>query len=160
MNQEKIGSFISTLRKEKQLTQEQLGEKLGVSQKSISRWETGKNMPDISLLKPLSMELGITVSELIEGERQPVTDKTTEQSVDQIIEYTVKTRNCSAGLWNDINFITTVLIVLSIALSGCSAVNTIIEKQIKKNSGIEDDPDYNQYLLHMENGETDEEEEG
>ena len=116
MNQEKIGSFISTLRKEKQLTQEQLGEKLGVSQKSISRWETGKNMPDISLLKPLSMELGITVSELIEGERQPVTDKTTEQSVDQIIEYTVKTRNSSAGLWNDINFITTVLIVLSIVL--------------------------------------------
>ena len=48
MNQEKIGSFISTLRKEKQLTQEQLGEKLGVSQKSISRWETGKNMPDIA----------------------------------------------------------------------------------------------------------------
>ena len=90
MNQEKIGSFISTLRKEKQLTQEQLGEKLGVSQKSISRWETGKNMPDIALLKPLSMELVITVSELIEGERQPVTDKTTEQSVDQIIEYTVK----------------------------------------------------------------------
>lgn len=42
MNQEKIGSFISTLRKEKQLTQEQLGEKLGVSQKSISRWETKK----------------------------------------------------------------------------------------------------------------------
>ena len=116
MNQEKIGSFISTLRKEKQLTQEQLGEKLGVSQKSISRWETGKNMPDISLLKPLAMELGITVSELIEGERQPVTVKTTEQSVDQIIEYTVKTRNSSAGLWNDINFITTVLIVLSIVL--------------------------------------------
>ena len=69
MNQEKIGSFISTLRKEKQLTQEQLGEKLGVSQKSISRWEAGKNMPDISLLKPLSMELGITVSELIEEEK-------------------------------------------------------------------------------------------
>ena len=116
MNQEKIGSFISALRKEKQLTQEQLGDKLGVSQKSVSRWETGKNMPDISLLKPLSLELGITVSELIEGERQPEADKTTEQSVDQIIEYTVKTRSSSAGLWNDINFITTVLIILAVVL--------------------------------------------
>ena len=118
MNQEKIGSFISALRKEKQLTQEQLGDKLGVSQKSVSRWETGKNMPDISLLKPLSLELGITVSELIEGERQPEADKTTEQSVDQIIEYTVKTRSSSAGLWNDINFITTVLIILAAKRSG------------------------------------------
>ncbi len=50
MNQVKIGAFISELRKEKELTQEQLGERLGVTQKSISRWETGKNMPDISLL--------------------------------------------------------------------------------------------------------------
>ena len=48
MDQLKIGTFISKLRKEKQLTQTQLGEILGVSQKTVSRWETGKNMPDIS----------------------------------------------------------------------------------------------------------------
>ena len=60
MDQQKIGAFISELRKDRKLTQEQLGEKLGVSQRSISRWETGRNMPDISLLKPLSSELGIT----------------------------------------------------------------------------------------------------
>lgn len=68
MNQEKIGKFISKLRKEKNLTQEELAEKLGVSSKSISRWENGKCMPDLSLLIPISKEFGITVNELISGE--------------------------------------------------------------------------------------------
>lgn len=122
MNQAKIGAFISELRKEKELTQEQLGEKLGVSQKSISRWETGKNMPDISMLKPLSVELGITVSELIEGERQLVADKISEESLDQIIEYTVQLREHNVVLWNDINFITTVVYVLSIVLLAIGVV--------------------------------------
>ena len=68
MNQEKIGKFISKLRKEKNLTQEELAEKLSVSSKSISRWENGKCMPDLSLLIPISKEFGITVNELISGE--------------------------------------------------------------------------------------------
>lgn len=68
MNQEKIGKFISTLRKNKKLTQEQLGERLGVTSKSISRWENGKTMPDLSLLLPLAKELDISVNELLSGE--------------------------------------------------------------------------------------------
>lgn len=116
MNQEKIGTFISELRKEKSLTQEQLGEKLGVSQKSVSRWETGKNMPDISLLKPLSEELGITVSELIEGERKLDVNKAADESLDQVIEYAIKSREQNVTLWNDINFITSVFGVLTIVL--------------------------------------------
>ncbi len=54
MNQERIGKFLSKLRKNKKITQEELAEKLHISSKSISRWETGKCMPDISLLIPLS----------------------------------------------------------------------------------------------------------
>ena len=68
MDQEKIGRFISECRKIKHLTQEQLGEKLGVSYKSISRWENGKTMLDLSLLKPLSDELDISLNELLCGE--------------------------------------------------------------------------------------------
>lgn len=68
MDQEKIGKFISKLRKEKNLTQEEFAEKLGVTGKSVSRWENGKCMPDLSLLIPISKELGITVNELISGE--------------------------------------------------------------------------------------------
>lgn len=66
----KIGSFIQQLRKENNLTQEQLGEKLGVSNRSISRWENGTTMPDITLMKCICDEFGISISELINGERQ------------------------------------------------------------------------------------------
>lgn len=68
MEQEKIGKFIAECRKKQKLTQEQLGEKIGVTSKSISRWENGKTMPDISLFEPLCKELNISVSELLKGE--------------------------------------------------------------------------------------------
>ena len=69
MNQEKIGKFIHNCRKEKKLTQASLAEKLGVSEKSISNWENGRNMPDLSLFKPLCEELGISINELLSGEK-------------------------------------------------------------------------------------------
>lgn len=69
MNQEQIGKFIADMRKEKGLTQLQLAEKLNVNNKTVSRWETGKNMPDYSILESLTSELDITVNELIRGER-------------------------------------------------------------------------------------------
>ena len=69
MNQIKIGNFISKLRKEKKLTQDDLAEKLNVSTKSVSRWETGRNMPDYSILKDLCEILDISVNELINGEK-------------------------------------------------------------------------------------------
>lgn len=67
MNQINTGVFISKKRKEMNLTQEQLAEKLGVSDKTISKWETGKCMPDYSIVKPLCEQLNITVAELMDG---------------------------------------------------------------------------------------------
>ncbi len=69
MDQIKIGKFIATLRKEKELTQEQLGEKLGITNKTISRWENGNYMPDIEMLSLLSKEFDVSINELISGER-------------------------------------------------------------------------------------------
>lgn len=69
MDQIKIGKWIATLRKEKGLTQEQLGEKLGVTNKTISRWERGNYMPDVEMLSLLSKEFGVSINELIAGER-------------------------------------------------------------------------------------------
>ena len=69
MNQEKIGNFIAECRKQKKMTQYELGEKLGVTEKSISNWENGRNMPDLSLFKPLCEELNITINELLSGEK-------------------------------------------------------------------------------------------
>ncbi len=68
MNQEKIGKFIAECRKEKNLTQVQLAEKLNMSYKSISKWETGRGMPDSSIMLELCNYLGINVNELLSGE--------------------------------------------------------------------------------------------
>lgn len=68
MNQQVTGKYISHKRKEKNLTQEQLAERLGISNKTISKWETGKCMPDYAVVNRLCEELEITVAELIDGE--------------------------------------------------------------------------------------------
>lgn len=65
MNQNKMGEFIEKLRKEKGLTQLQLAEKLGVSNSAISKWEGGHNLPDISMLEPLSDVLGVDMMDLL-----------------------------------------------------------------------------------------------
>ena len=69
MNQEKIGEFISKCRKEKKITQEELAEKLNTTSKSVSRWENGKTMPDYSIIKQLCEELGISINDLMSGEK-------------------------------------------------------------------------------------------
>lgn len=68
MDQEKIGKFISKCRKNKKLTQSELAEQLGVTDRAVSNWENGKNMPDLSLFKPLCEKLNITINELLSGE--------------------------------------------------------------------------------------------
>ena len=69
MEQDKIGAFIAQCRKEAGYTQAALGEKLGISDRAVSKWETGKNMPDASLMLELCSLLHITVNELLSGER-------------------------------------------------------------------------------------------
>lgn len=68
MNQAAIGSYIAHKRKEKNLTQEQLAEKLGVSNKTVSKWENGKCMPDYSVIEQLCTALSVTLPELMDGE--------------------------------------------------------------------------------------------
>ena len=68
MNQEKIGKFIAENRKKQKMTQEQLAEKLGITDRAVSNWENGKNMPDLSMFKLLCEELKISINELMSGE--------------------------------------------------------------------------------------------
>lgn len=70
MDQKKIGSFLKELRKEKGITQEEFAEKLNVSGRSVSRWETGSNMPDISLLVEIAEFFDVSIPEIINGERK------------------------------------------------------------------------------------------
>ena len=69
MNQEVIGSFIAKCRKEKGLTQMQLAEKLNITNRAVSKWETGKSIPGISVMPELCEIFDITVNELLSGER-------------------------------------------------------------------------------------------
>ena len=83
MDTVKIGRFLAQLRHEGGMTQEQAGERLGVSSKTISRWENGVNMPDISMLPELARLYGVSVSELVAGERIEPTQM--QQKTDELL---------------------------------------------------------------------------
>ena len=93
MDVKKIGEFIAYNRKLKGLTQEELGRILGVTNKTISRWENGNYMPDLSLLKPLSDSLGVTLNELLSGEKfeNDTIIQNTENNIMNTIDFTEKT---------------------------------------------------------------------
>lgn len=91
-----VGQFISTCRREKNLTQKQLGEELGVTDRAVSKWENGKSFPDISLIEPLCQILGISVSEFMLGKRiepehyQEETEKAWIASLDEPLLYKIQ----------------------------------------------------------------------
>lgn len=92
MNQEKIGRFIAECRKQKRMTQSELGERLGVTEKSISNWENGRNMPDLSLFRPLCCELDITINDLMSGEKinKESYQKKFEENIVNTIDYSTR----------------------------------------------------------------------
>ena len=118
MNQLVTGKFIALKRRQKNLTQEQLAEKLGVSNKTISKWETGKCMPDYAIVKSLCEELEVTVAELLDGEiskDKSVRTYDDEQILDLIrrTQELEKQKNMLYGI---------MLIVMGIALQALSYV--------------------------------------
>ena len=88
MNQQKIGEFIRDKRKEKGLTQIELANKLGITNQAISKWERGKNCPDISLLKDLCKILDININELLSGKEL---EKVSKEDSEDILVETVRT---------------------------------------------------------------------
>ena len=95
MDQEKIGKFILELRKDKKMTQQELADKIGVTDRAISKWENGRGMPDISLMKPLCEILDITLNELISGEKidKKEYQKKSDENILKTIKYTNKKTN-------------------------------------------------------------------
>ena len=113
MNQEKIGKFIAKCRKNKNMTQQQLAEKLGVSDRTIGNWENGRNMPDLSLFKPLCGELNISLNDLMSGEKVKEKDyqEKLEENIINAIDYTNK------KIENRNNFIGLILITFGVLIS-------------------------------------------
>ena len=94
MDQNRIGSFLRELRTEKGLTQEQLAEKLNVSSRTVSRWENGNNMPDLSIVVELADFYDIDIRELFNGERK--SEKMNEdlkETLEAVAEYSAEEKN-------------------------------------------------------------------
>lgn len=113
MNQEKIGKYIQELRKEKNLTQSALAEKLGVSDRTVGNWENGRNMPDLSLFKPLCDILGVSINDLLSGEKVDKNkyQNTLEENIIKTIDYTSKKLNYKN------NIIGIILLIFGIIIS-------------------------------------------
>ena len=89
MDQIKIGAFLKELRNDNNLTQEQLAEKFGVSQRSVSRWENGNTMPDISILIELADYYEVDLREILNGERKTDNmDKELKETLVMVADYT------------------------------------------------------------------------
>lgn len=118
MDQIRIGAFLKALRKEKGLTQEQLAEKLAVFGRTVSRWETGSNMPDIGMLVVLADFYGVSIPELINGERKSENmNQETRDTAIAMAEYSQVTAKSSRRKVIGILFITFGLFIIISALS-------------------------------------------
>lgn len=88
MDQEKIGKFIAKLRKEKKMTQQELADKLNVTDRAIGNWENGRRMPDVVFYKPLCETFGISLNELLNGEK--IKEKELKEKTDEVLDKTIK----------------------------------------------------------------------
>lgn len=120
MDQVKTGKFIAGCRKEKGLTQAQLAELMGVSDRAVSKWETGRSMPDSSIMLELCDTLGINVNELLSGERIAMEDyrKTAEENLLQMKRQEEKTNKSFLRMELVIGFVCTIVFAVLIFAVG------------------------------------------
>ena len=118
MDSEKIGAYICKLRQDKKFTQKDLADKIGVTDKAISKWECGKGLPDITLLEPLATALDTSVAELLSGESiaADCSVEQTDKAIVQALEHYKGAQRLTAGIWLLILGVCLLLVsVLSIA---------------------------------------------
>lgn len=122
MNQQEIGRFISDCRKQKGLTQAQLAETLGVSDKSVSRWENGKTMPDLSFYEPLCEILDIQISELLYARKMTDKEKTIQGEKSALNIFKTKSQLQTFAILTE--FLIFIGIIITITLTKLLADNT------------------------------------
>ena len=123
MNQEKIGKFILKLRKEKNMTQSELASRINVTDRAVSKWENGRGMPELSLMKPLCNELGITINELLNGDR--ITDETYQEKLEENMISTIDYKHKNAQLnYRKSTIFLTLLIILAISTISMFLIDT------------------------------------
>ena len=126
MNQKKIGDFLRKLRYEKELTQIQLAEILFVSNKSVSRWEKGKSLPDIDILMKLAHFYDVSLEELLDGQRNEMTDNM-ENTVLKVAEFENEEKKKMKRITQILVLFSMVLMLISYILSNYLNQNDIID---------------------------------
>jgi len=117
IDQIKIGGFLRELRKEKELTQEQLAEKFGVSSRSVSRWENGNTMPELGILVELADYYEVDIKEIIDGERKSDIMKTEEkETMQKVADYAEAEKKLVVKRKCIVTFIGTMVFALSIMI--------------------------------------------
>ena len=122
MNAKRTGEFIARLRKEKGYSQKELAGRLSVTDKAISRWETGKGFPDVSLLEPLSEALDVSVGELLAGER--ISREETPEKTDQVILESLRYAGSRAK--SILNLVLALLGMIALFLPFCLATSSVV----------------------------------
>ena len=126
-NFSKMARFISELRKEKKLTQKELAEQLGVTDKAVSKWERGLSCPDIALLSELSRVLGVTPGELLNGEKAEPADPQVDALVEATLHYAdtatksaiAKSAIAKSARWKPVAIVSGILLLGILILMGC-----------------------------------------
>jgi len=131
MDQKKIGSFLKELRKEKSITQEQLAELLGVSNRSVSRWETGSNLPDLDLLIQIADYYEVELREILDGERKnEQMDKKIEETVLKVADYSNNEKIKLTKRMNYLFIAGALAFIIYMILDICGLANTGIYEDI------------------------------
>ena len=129
MNQERIGKYIQEKRKEKNLTQQELGYIIGVTDRAISKWENGRGLPDLSLLKPLCDALDISLNSLLSGEdiKEKEIEKKSEENIIKTIDYSKKKIKKTIS-------ITTIIITLLVSIISIVSILYLIDLNRMRNN--------------------------
>ena len=136
IDQIKIGGFLRELRKEKELTQEQLAERFGVSSRSVSRWENGNTMPELGILVELADYYEVDIKEIINGERQSeIMEKEEKETLRKVADYAEAEKKLVVKRRCIVTFIGTAVFMLSIII-GCTLFPKLPENSFLKNDSL------------------------
>ena len=136
IDQIKIGCFLKELRKEKELTQEQLAEKFGVSSRSVSRWENGNTMPELGILVELADFYEIDIKEIIDGERKSgIMKKEEKETLRKVADYAEIEKKLVVKRRCIVTFVGTLMFVLSIMI-GCMVFPNLPEESFLRSNGL------------------------
>ena len=134
IDQIKIGGFLRELRKEKELTQEQLAEKFGVSSRSVSRWENGNTMPELGILVELADYYEVDIKEIIDGERKSeIVEKEEKETLRKVADYADLEKKLVVKRKCIVTFVGTLMFAL------CIMIGYIIFPKLPENSFLRSD---------------------